>query len=158
MNALLVGVLLTVLLTDRVPNTALAMTAHGSDKKTMVSVPLDSGMEAVVTLDHVTGDMTGYVLNRMNGQFFIRYRYNVAKDFPEHNGAYIMAAGLADLRGFNSNNRVGIGVLYVSEENSGRVCAYAIPWNPQFATNAAANQDLRFIPLDHAKTRFLELR
>lgn len=158
MNGIVVALALLVLLVDRAPVTAYAMTAHGTDKKTMVTVPLDSGMEAVVTLAHVTGDMTGYVLNRINGQFFIRYRYNVSQDFPQHRGAYLMATGLADFRGFNSNDRLANGVLYVSEESSGRVCAYAIPWNSQFAVSNAANQDLAFVPLDHAQTRFTELR
>ena len=158
MNAIIVIAALVVVFVERVPTTAHAMTIHGTDKKTMLTVPLNAGMEAVVTLDHITGDMTGYVLNRINGQFFIRYRYNVTQDFPQHNGAYLMAAGLADFRGFQSNDRVGNGVIYVSEETSGRVCAYAIPWNPQFANSDAANQDLTFIPLDHALTRFTQLR
>ena len=158
LNALVVGIVLFVLVVDRVPTTAHAMTAHGTDKKTMVTVPLDAGMEAVATLDHVTGDMTGYVLHRNTGQFFIRYRYNVTKDFPQHHGAYLMAVGLADFRGFKSNDRIANGVIYVSEETSGRVCAYAVPWNPQFATSGVARQDLKFVPLDHAQTRFMGLR
>ena len=35
------------------------MTAHGSERKTLVTVPLDGGMEAVVALDHVTAELTG---------------------------------------------------------------------------------------------------
>ncbi|TWU08204.1 hypothetical protein [Stieleria varia] len=155
--ALIVAVLL-ILLIERVPTPAHAMTAHGTDRKSIATVPLDSGMEAVVTLDHVTGDMTGYVLNRVNGQFFIRYRYNVSKDFPSHQGAYLMAVGHADFRGFKSNDRIANGVIYVTEETSGRVCAYAIPWNPLFATSSATERELTFIPLDHAQTRFTELR
>lgn len=149
---------MVALLINRAPMTVHAMTAHGTEKKTMVTVPLDAGMEAVVTLDHQTGDMTGYVLNRTNGQFFIRYRYNVTQDFPQHRGAYLMAAGRADFRGFTSNARLAGGVVYVSEETSGQVCAYAIPWDPQFATSNAVAQQLEFIPLDRAETRFTELR
>ena len=149
---------LVLVLADRNSHPAHAMTAHGTDKKTMVTVPLDSGMEAVVTLDHVTGDMTGYVLNRVSGQFFIRYRHNVNNEFPNHNGAYLMATGLADFRGFTSNARVASGVIYVSEENSGRVVAYAVPWNTQFAASGAPNQELSFITLDQAATRFTQLR
>ncbi len=155
---LLSGIVICQVLIERGPQTAYAMTAHGTDKKTMVTVPLDSGMEAVVTLDHATGDMTGYVLNRVNGQFFIRYRHNVTQEFPEHAGSYLMATGLSDFRGFTGNNRLASGVVYVSEESSGRVVAYALPWNPQFATSNAGNQDLQFITLDQAATRFTLLR
>lgn len=72
--------------------------------------------------------------------------------------APLPSAGLADFRGFKSNDRIASGVIYVSEETSGRVCASAMRWNPQFATSNAGNQELTFIPLDHAETRFTELR
>jgi len=152
--SLICGVLLCQFLSDRSASKAHAMTAHGTDNKTMVTVPLDSGMEAVVTLDHVSGDLTGYVLNRISGQFFIRYRHNVINEFPEHAGSYLMATGVADFRGFRGNARVASGVVYVSEESSGRVVAYALPWNPQFATSAAGSQELKFVTLDQAATRF----
>jgi len=51
----------------RHPVPLYAMTAHGSERKTLVTVPLDAGMEAVVALDHVTADLTGYVLDRFTG-------------------------------------------------------------------------------------------
>jgi hypothetical protein len=151
---ILVGAALIVLLVNRIPTSVHAMTAHGTEKKTMATVPLDGGMEAVVTLDHVTGDLTGYVINRINGQFFIRYRYNLTQDFPQHRGAYLMAAGLADFRGFKSNARLGGGVVYVSEETSGQICAYGLPWDPKFATSNPGDQELSFVPLDRAQTRF----
>ena len=116
MASFFAGMIIWQILDADGPQTVHAMTAHGTEKKTMVTVPLDAGMEAVVTLDHVSGDMTGYVLNRVDGQFFIRYRHNVINEFPQHAGSYLMAAGLADFRGFRSNNRVANGVVYVSEE------------------------------------------
>lgn len=155
--ALIAGILLFQMLSDRPATTANAMTAHGTDKKSMVTVPLDGGMEAVVTLDHETGDLTGYVLNRISGQFFIRYRHNVMREFPEHAGGYLMVAGMADFRGFRTNARIASGVVYVSEESSGRLVAYAMPWNPQFAASNAGNQDLQFITLDQAVTRFTNI-
>ena len=143
---------------DRSPQTAQAMTAHGTENKTMITVPIDMGMEAVVTLDHVTGDMTGYVLDRLNGKFFLQYRHNVHPDFPLTRGKYLMAAGLADFRNFNSNNRIANGGVYVSEENSGQVVAYGIPWNTQMRTSNAVPQKLLFVPLDKALTKFTDLR
>ncbi|NNE00249.1 MAG: hypothetical protein HKN47_23260 [Pirellulaceae bacterium] len=155
--AVLFGIVLCQLLSDRRMQTAQAMTAHGTEKKTMATVPLDGGMEAVVTLDHVTGDLTGYVMNRVTGQFFIRYRHNVINEFPKHAGSYLMATGVADFRGFQTNNRLASGVVYVSEETSGRVVAYGLPWNPTFATSRAVNQELQFVTLDQAATRFTNL-
>lgn len=155
---LLIGGMLSYLLIDRSPRLAHAMTAHGTENKTMITVPIDIGMEAVVTLDHVTGDMTGYVLDRLNAQFIFQYRYNVHVDFPMTKGKYLMAAGLADFRNFNSNNRIANGVIYVAEESSGQVAAYGIPWNTQMRTNIVPPQKLAFVPLDRAQTRFTDLR
>jgi hypothetical protein len=145
----------------RHPVPAHAMTAHGSERKTLVTVPLDAGMEAIVALDHVTGDLTGYVLDRFTGKFFIQYRYNVVADFPLRAGRqprFLMVSGLADFRQFISNDRLADGVIYVSEENSGQVVAYGIPWNTQFRASTSGPQILQFVPLDFAITRFANLR
>ena len=96
----------------RHPEPALAMTAQGTDKKSLVTVPLDGGMEAVVALDHVTCELTGYVLDRYTGNFFIQYRYNVAQDFPIRQGklpGFLMVAGQADFRQFSGNERIAQG-------------------------------------------------
>jgi hypothetical protein len=156
--AAIAAVCIGVLIGSRNEPTAIAMTAHGTAKKSMATVPLDLGLEAVVTLDHVSGDLTGYVLNRINGQFFIRYRYNVSQQFPKHSGNYLIAAGLADFRGFRGNDRIANGVIYVSEETSQRVVAYALPWNPSFATSTAKPRELEFVALDQAQTRFTAIR
>ena len=137
------------------------MTAHGSERKTLVTVPLDGGMEAVVALDHVTAELTGYVLDRFSGKFFIQYRYNVSKDFPLRQSKqprFLMVSGLADFRQFTSNERLADGVIYVSEESSGQVVAYGIPWNTQFVASTTGPQQLQFVPLDYAKTRFTNIR
>jgi len=141
----------------REPLPLYAMTAHGSERKTMVTVPLDAGLEAVIALDHVTADLTGYVLDRFSGKFFIQYRYNVANDFPLRQGKqprFLMVSGMADFRQFTSNVRLADGLVYVSEENSGQVVAYGMPWNTQFRASSTGPQQLKFVPLDYAKTRF----
>ena len=159
LSVLMAAAAITYLTGDRTETAVHAMTAHGTEKKTVITVPLDSGMEAVVTLDHVTCDLTGYVLNRFTGKFFVQYRYNVANDFKLRQGkmpGFLMAAGTADFRQFSGNERIADGVVYVSEENSGRVVAYAMPWNSQFRASTATVQARSFIPLDVAKTRFFD--
>ncbi len=153
-----VGLLFGFIL-SREPVQLHAMTAHGTEKKTMVTVPLDGGMEAVVALDHITCDLTGYVLDRFSGQFFIQYRYNVAKDFPLRQGKlprFVVVAGQADFRQFSGNERIADGVVYVAEEDSGQVVAYGIPWNTQFRASSTGPQRRSFVPLDFAKTRFID--
>lgn len=153
-----VGLVLVLLIADRYLPPAQAMTASSNDKKTLVTVPLDAGLEAVVTLDHTTGDLTGYVINRVTRLFYIRYRYNITNDFPGTRGEYLMGTGLADFRGFSTNERVASGVVYITEASTSQVAAYAIPWTPELATSQASPQELQFIPLDRAQTRFTRLR
>lgn len=152
--AIAAGALIWLLTGFSQPYEALAMTAHGSSDKTIATVPLDDGMEAVVTLDHITGDLTGYVLDRFTGKFFIRYRRNIASDFPKAQGKFLMAAGRADFRQITGNERFADGVLYIAEEASGQVIAYGIPWNSQLRASGAAPRQAKFLPLDQAKTRF----
>jgi hypothetical protein len=145
----------------RHPQPAHAMTAHGTERKSLITVPLDGGMEAVVALDHATCELTGYVLDRFSGTFFIQYRYNVAQDFPLRQGklpGFLMVAGQADFRQFTGNERIAQGVIYVAEEASGQVVAYGIPWNVQFRGSTTPPQRRPFLRLDAAKTRFVPLR
>ncbi len=158
-SVVVVAALVSVSVRQPVP--LYAMTAQGSERKSLVTVPLDGGLEAVVALDHTTADLTGYVLDRFSGKFFIQYRYNVAKDFPLQQGKhprFIMVSGVADFRQFTSNGRLADGVIYVAEESSGQVVAYGIPWNTQFVASTAGPQQLQFVPLDLAKTRFASIR
>jgi hypothetical protein len=93
--------------------------------------------------------------------FFIQFRHNVAQDFRLRQGklpGFLMVAGQADFRQFAGNERIAGGVVYVSEENSGQVVAYGLPWNTQFRANTAPPQIRPFVPLDFAKTRFVEIR
>ena len=118
-------------------------------------------MEAVVSLDHVTCELTGYVLDRYSGSYFIQYRYDVSQDFPLRQGklpGFLMVAGQADFRQFSGNERIAQGVIYVAEEGSGQVVAYGIPWNTQFRASTASPQQRPFLRLDTAKTRFIPLR
>lgn len=140
---------------------AQAMTSHGTEVKTLITVPLDVGMEAIVTLDNVTGELTGYVLDRFTGKFFIEFHYNVANDFALKRGVrprFSMVSGLADFRQFSENERLADGVIYVSEDSTGLLVAYGLPWNSQLRASSAPPQQRKFIKLDFADTRRIPLR
>ena len=141
-GVILGSVMCWVFVSTNAPGPVSGMTAHGTERKTIVTVPLDVGMEAVVTLDHRTGDLTGYVLDRLSGKFFIQYQYNLTADFPGAQGNYLVAAGAADFRQITGNQRFANGVVYVAEENAGQVVAYGIPWNSRFRASDATPQRL----------------
>jgi hypothetical protein len=68
-----------------------------------------------------------------------------------------MVAGQADFRQFSGNERIADGVTYVAEESSGQVVAYGIPWNSQLRARTTGPQRGSLIPLDFAKTRFVDI-
>ena len=154
--SLAVALLATVFMTtSQQGRFAYGMTSHGTDDKTIATVPLDDGMEAVVTLDHLTGTLTGYVLDRFTGKFFIRYVRNIGSDFPRTQGKFLIATGRADFRQITGNERFANGVVYISEEASGQVVAYGLPWNSRLrASNNSSPIQAKFLPLDYAATRF----
>jgi hypothetical protein len=47
---------------------------------------------------------------------------------PSKNPKFLMVTGLADLRS-GSQSTFGAAVVYVVELSSGKICAYAVPWN-----------------------------
>ena len=111
-----------------------AMATHGNESVIMCTGEVDVGVEAVYVLDVVTGELRGGVLNIRSGRFTTGYSYsNVAKDLEADavkNPKYLMVTGeFQTTQGFGgANGRIGRGVIYIAETNSGRVAAYAVPW------------------------------
>jgi hypothetical protein len=95
---------------------------------------VDSDVEAVYMLDCLTGDLKAAVLGKTSGGFTSMFAYPGAKlmqDFgldPSKNPKFLMVTGLADLRS-GSQNTFGASVVYVVELSSGKIAAYAMPWN-----------------------------
>lgn len=110
------------------PKPAQAPVAHGTDKFSMVTVPmLENGVpEGVFVLNNLTGALVGGVLNEQTGKFGYRYLHNVAADFQTGNTPdprYCIVTGPANLRS-SGGVQPGFGVIYVGELSSGRVVAY----------------------------------
>ncbi|HQZ64521.1 MAG TPA: hypothetical protein PLY87_05575 [Planctomycetaceae bacterium] len=109
-----------------------AAVANGNDKFTMVTVPLiETGEnEAVFVLNHLTGALTGGVINIQTGKFGYKYVHNVAADFqtaaktPEPK--YAIVAAPVNLQA-SGGIQPAWGVIYVGELSSGAVIAYGFP-------------------------------
>lgn len=106
--------------TDRSDNYAL----------TTAQAALIDPIEGIFTLDFLTGDLKGAVLNRQVGKFTAFYYRNVTQDFGLDASAqprYTIMTGAAQL-----TNRGGVtfapAVIYVAELTSGKVACYAFPW------------------------------
>lgn len=109
-----------------------AAMANGNDKFTMVTVPLiETGeLEGVFVLNHLTGVLTGSVINVRTGAFGYSYLHNVAADFqtaaktPEPK--YAIVSGTANMPSVGGVQPAW-GMIYVGELSSGGVIAYAFP-------------------------------
>jgi hypothetical protein len=141
---------------NRQPILLNATAASGSKHLSVATVPIDSGVEAIVVLDHVTLEMTGYIMNPYTGKFFAGYHAQLADEFGVKQGKvpeFTLIAGQANFRQFTGNSRPADGVIYVTEALSGKMIAYGIPWNATFNANPPAVARAPFIPLDFTSIR-----
>jgi len=124
---------------------ALGITVDRDSKFAMATVPVTAGigggvaglpgpsslpLEGVFVLDFLTGRLQGAVLNNKMSKFTHAYFRNVAADFqvdPKAEPHYAFLGGTAALlakRGIKPAS----GVIYIGELTSGKVIAYAFPY------------------------------
>jgi hypothetical protein len=109
-----------------------ASTSDRNEKFAMVTAPLQLGSEGVFVLDFLTGRIWGAALGRTrNRSLFLQiYHRNIADDFKIDANAepfYAITSGGADIPNAAGVQYAG-SALYVAEMNSGKVAAYAIPY------------------------------
>ncbi|MCA9057090.1 MAG: hypothetical protein KDA85_01265 [Planctomycetaceae bacterium] len=109
-----------------------AAVASGNENFTMVTVPYatPNQSEAVFVLNHLTGVLSGSVLDTRGGKFTHFYLRNVAADFQVASGTksaqYAIVSSHANMASAGSN-RPAEGAIYIAELSSGVVIAYAFP-------------------------------
>ncbi|MBN1590536.1 MAG: hypothetical protein JW888_13560 [Pirellulales bacterium] len=133
---LAVGLLLGVVVAGFCPHAPLHASATDRFQTFAVATGMvDDGVEAIYFLDFLTGDLKARVLSKqIPPRFNAFYERNILRDFgvdPTKNPRYLMVTGLNDLRRGGSRLRPSVGVCYVVEITTGRVAAYAIPWDAQ---------------------------
>jgi len=139
------------------PQTPLHATATDRVETLAIATgPVDEDVEAIYFLDFLTGDLRGLVLGKQAGQFCGYFDLNVAEHLginPSMNPRYLMATGLANLRRGGARMQPSQAVVYVAEVSSGKVGAYAIPWNPSLAaTGQKIVQKLVPVALDQFRS------
>ncbi|HEV2971055.1 MAG TPA: hypothetical protein VGY55_13865 [Pirellulales bacterium] len=141
-----------------------AINAHASATNSQESLILatgevDTAIEAVYTLDPLTGELRGAVLNPAKGGFAGRFSYpNLAKDFEGvKNPKFLMVTGVAEMRQGYRGGKFARSAVYVAEVTSGKVVAYGVPWDP---TKAASPQGYvgTLIPLGAFTARDTSIR
>jgi hypothetical protein len=126
---------------------AQAPVATQNDKFSMITVPVleTFNQEAVFVLNHLTGVLTGSVLNEQTGKFSHRYLHNVAIDFQTSSKEpkYAIVTGPVNLRGAGGV-QPAYGVIYIGELSSGAVIAYGF----QRPTNRNAGATMELAKMD----------
>jgi hypothetical protein len=135
-------------------------TATNSQESLIVATgEIDTSIEAIYTLDTLTGELRGRVLSPAQGRFTIRFGYpNVAKDFEGvKNPKFLMVTGVAEMRQGYRGGKLARSVIYVAEATSGKVVAYGAPWDQ---TKASSPQGFMapLIPLDAFTARDAAVR
>jgi hypothetical protein len=137
-----------------------ASTASTSDTMAMATGMVDEQVEGVFTLDFITGDLQGYVLNPRAGKFVGHFGTNVTNQLPVEKGkkpSYVLTTGTWQPVGASTNQRPANCVVYVADTNTGMVAAYTFPWVKGAASTGIAQQT-PMIPLDGFKARNITLR
>ena len=149
---LLTGLLAGALWPDA-PIRAVA-TSH-QDNLVMCTGSVDGKGEAVYILDSITGTLRAYVLSPV-GKFTVRYQNNVIKDMEldvQKNPRYTMVTGNHRFsRAGAGTGNWGNSVLYVAEVTSGKMIAYAMPWNTA-VRNTGRGGSTTLIPVDSMQFR-----
>jgi hypothetical protein len=142
----LVTLLIGIVLGGFLPHIPLHAVATDRAETYLIATGLlDTDVEAVYFLDCLTGDLFAAVPGKTSGGFTGMYRYNVLKDLQidlAKNPHFLMVTGLADLRSTTSRGYGGASVVYVAETTTGKVVAYAIPWDRSRWNSHTPTQDV----------------
>ncbi len=119
-----------------------AVATNSNDTFAIATGPLDQEVEAVFFLDHLTGNLNAFVLNKL-GAFNAFFNRNVLGDLqvnPAQNPRFLMVTGVANLQRTGAAMQPGQSICYVAEITTGRVAAYAVPWNAAMRNRTAPMQ------------------
>ncbi len=151
---LMVGVLVGLLMGIMLPFSQLhAVATHGSDEDGVrfmtCTAELEPGQEGIYYLDTRTGNLQSAFFNSRTQKITAAYEYNILNDFKEATAGatkatpkFLMVSGSFAFRQFAGNLRPSQGIIYVVEERSGIMCAYAAPYGPSRESAPAYKEKL----------------
>ncbi len=158
---LAVGIVIGLFLGGLWPHTPLhAVATDRYDTFCICTGPVDDEFEAIYFLDFLTGDLRAAVVSPKNNKFSAFYQLNILTHLNvdvSKNPRYLMVTGISDLRRGAARARFSRALVYVAEVTTGRVAAYAIPWQKDLFV---AGQPIResLIPLDVTQFRTAAIR
>jgi hypothetical protein len=137
------------------PQPVFATATQSTENLTAATGFLDQNAEAIIYLDHVTGELSAHVINTNSWQIFASYNYKgVNADLgvaASKNPKYSLVTGLLSFKP-KGQNRLASCVVYVAEEATGQFAAYGIPWESSMMNRPGTPPVGRFILLGKGKT------
>jgi hypothetical protein len=96
----------------------------------MATGPVEEGIEALYTLDHLTGDLHCWLLNSHTGAVAASFQASAAEALGVvGEGDYVMTTGLMDFVGIEGAVRPSWSAVYVGDGNTGKVVGYVLMYN-----------------------------
>ena len=134
-----------------------ASATSGSETFTIATGQIDGEVEGLFCLDHLTGDLSCFVISPRGRGFAGLFKTNIVKDLPPEKNKkpiYVMATGGINVRG---NPNAPNCVVYVADSNTGVWAAYSFAW-VKGASSAGITQAQPMVLLTGGKARELSLR
>ena len=124
---------------------------------------VDDGVEGLFVLDHLTGNLQCWILNKISGDIGGIYATNIGKDMQIEkvaDGDFVMTTGRVKFNPMNrrGNVRPGQCICYVGDGNTGKVIGYGLEFNPQAIAQGAAQQDELLVICKGMMREAMELR
>ena len=108
---------------------------HGSDGFAMATGNINEDVDALYTMDFLTGDLKCWVFNPNTGTFTGLFETNVNGDLGLEKGKKanfaIVTGGVSWKGGVTGGHRPGNSLVYVADVNSGNFAAYGLFINRQ---------------------------
>jgi len=128
------GLLVGLALGGLWPNTPLHAVATDRHENFAIATGYcDEAIEAVWSLDFLSGDLRAVALSKQSGTFNAFFGRNILADLgvdPTKNPKFLMTTGTADLRrSGGARLSPSRSILYVAEITTGTLAAYYIPWS-----------------------------
>jgi hypothetical protein len=132
-----------------------AASTHSSENMILATATLDGQVEMVVALDIVSGTLSGHVMNTNTRKFFGSYvtrTVNADLQVPKGKSPkYTLVTGGASFKANAAGGRLGSCVIYIAEENSGNLMAYAVQWESSILNTPKGFNNQPFIKLGMVK-------
>lgn len=110
---------------------------------------IDTAVEGLFVLDHLTGTLQCWVLNTRTGAVAARYQANVGQELEMDKSGdadFILTTGRFVFEGgVQGNRRPGRCVAYVADGNTGKVVGYGLRFNRQQMLQGNQQSDDLFV-------------